>query len=49
THEHPPGDAPILVGSSDKVRKVLGWSPKYPEVKEIVTHAWQWHQQRHGN
>jgi UDP-glucose 4-epimerase len=26
----------------------LGWSPKYPEVKEIVAHAWQWHQKRHG-
>lgn len=44
-----PGDAPILVGSSEKARKVLGWSPKYPEVKEIVAHAWQWHQKRHGN
>ncbi|MDJ0557085.1 MAG: UDP-glucose 4-epimerase GalE [Microcoleaceae cyanobacterium MO_207.B10] len=42
------GDAPILVGSSDKARKVLGWSPNYPEVEEIVTHAWQWHQKRHG-
>ena len=43
-----PGDPPILVGSSEKARKVLGWSPKYPEVKEIVAHAWQWHQKRHG-
>ncbi|NES08088.1 MAG: UDP-glucose 4-epimerase GalE, partial [Okeania sp. SIO2F4] len=43
-----PGDAPILVGSSEKARRVLGWSPKYPEVKEIVGHAWQWHQKRHG-
>ena len=42
-----PGDPPILVGSSEKARKVLGWSPKYPEVKEIVSHAWQWHQKRH--
>ncbi len=43
-----PGDAPILVGSSEKARKILGLSPKYPEVKEIVSHAWQWHQKRHG-
>lgn len=42
-----PGDPPILVGSSDKARKILGWNPKYPEVNEIITHAWQWHQQRH--
>jgi UDP-glucose 4-epimerase len=42
-----PGDPPILVGSSDKARTILGWNPKYPEVNEIITHAWQWHQQRH--
>ncbi|MBD3884685.1 UDP-glucose 4-epimerase GalE [Phormidium tenue FACHB-886] len=41
------GDPPILVGSSDKARTVLGWQPKYPELEEILTHAWQWHQQRH--
>ncbi|MGK7877265.1 MAG: UDP-glucose 4-epimerase GalE [Xenococcaceae cyanobacterium] len=43
-----PGDPPVLVGSSDKARKILGWSPKYPELSEIISHAWQWHQQRHG-
>ena len=42
------GDPPILVGSSDKAKKILGWSPKYPEIKDILTHAWQWHQHRHG-
>ncbi|MEM7590012.1 MAG: UDP-glucose 4-epimerase GalE [Cyanobacteria bacterium P01_A01_bin.83] len=43
-----PGDAPILVGSSDKVRKLLGWNPNYADLKLIIDHAWQWHQQRHG-
>lgn len=43
-----PGDPPVLVGSSDKARKVLGWHPQYPNLKDIVAHAWQWHQQRHG-
>lgn len=42
-----PGDPPILVGSSDKARNILGWEPKYPALKEILAHAWQWHQQRH--
>ena len=42
-----PGDAPILVGSSDKARKILGWSAKYPELSTIISHAWQWHQRRH--
>jgi UDP-glucose 4-epimerase len=42
-----PGDPPILVGSSDKARNVLGWHPQYPNLDDIVAHAWQWHQQRH--
>ncbi|MDZ8140436.1 MAG: UDP-glucose 4-epimerase GalE [Nostoc sp. DedQUE04] len=42
-----PGDPPILVGSSDKATKVLGWHPEYPNLNEIIAHAWQWHQQRH--
>ena len=43
-----PGDAPILVGSSQKVRQMLGWNPRYADLKQIIAHAWQWHQQRHG-
>jgi UDP-glucose 4-epimerase len=42
-----PGDPSILVGSSEKAQKILGWSPKYPDISQIITHAWQWHQQRH--
>ena len=43
-----PGDPPILVGSSEKARKILGWQPRYPEIKDILIHAWNWHQRRHG-
>ena len=43
-----PGDAPVLVGSSDKARKTLGWNPNYEDLKKIIAHAWQWHQTRHG-
>jgi UDP-glucose 4-epimerase len=42
-----PGDPPALVGSSDKARKVLGWTPEYAELSDIIAHAWQWHQKRH--
>jgi UDP-glucose 4-epimerase len=42
-----PGDPPILVGSSDKAREILGWHPQYPDLSKIVSDAWQWHQQRH--
>ncbi|QYX31553.1 UDP-glucose 4-epimerase GalE [Sphaerospermopsis torques-reginae] len=42
-----PGDPPSLIGSSEKARKILGWQPIYPDIKDIVTHAWNWHQKRH--
>ncbi|MBD2776988.1 UDP-glucose 4-epimerase GalE [Iningainema tapete] len=41
------GDPPVLIGSSDKARKILGWNPQYSSLEEIITHAWQWHQKRH--
>ncbi|QQE63600.1 UDP-glucose 4-epimerase GalE [Leptolyngbya sp. BL0902] len=46
--ERRPGDASILVGSSQKAREILGWNPKYGDIDTILAHAWQWHQQRHG-
>ncbi len=39
-----PGDPATLVGSSDKVKAVLGWEPKYAEIETIVEHAWKWHE-----
>lgn len=45
--ERRPGDPPSLVGSSDRARQVLGWNPRYPQLEDIVAHAWQWHQFRH--
>lgn len=41
------GDPPVLVGSSDKAKKILGWSPQYSDLKKIIADAWQWHQKRH--
>lgn len=43
-----PGDPPVLVGSSDKAKRILGWSPQYSDLSDIIAHAWQWHQKRHG-
>ncbi|MGC9502638.1 UDP-glucose 4-epimerase GalE [Baaleninema sp.] len=43
------GDTPVLVGSSAKAREILGWQPQYGELRDIVAHAWQWHQKRHGS
>ncbi len=42
------GDPPALVGSGAKAQKILGWQPEYSNLEAIITHAWQWHQKRHG-
>ncbi|HMY16915.1 MAG TPA: UDP-glucose 4-epimerase GalE [Polyangium sp.] len=39
-----PGDPPILVGSSEKARALLGWKPQYADIETIIAHAWAWHQ-----
>lgn len=37
------GDPPYLVAGSDKIRKELGWEPKFQNIKPIVESAWAWH------
>ncbi len=37
------GDPARLVGSSEKIRKELGWIPKYPALESMVHSAWNWH------
>lgn len=39
-----PGDPDRLISSSEKAHRVLGWKPEYPDLKDIVEHAWAWHQ-----
>jgi len=41
-----PGDPPVLVGSSDKIRKILRWEPKYDDLSLIIQTAWKWHEKR---
>jgi UDP-glucose 4-epimerase len=38
-----PGDLPALIASSDKIRQELGWQPRYPQLRDIVHSAWDWH------
>jgi UDP-glucose 4-epimerase len=38
-----PGDPARLVASSEKIRRDLGWIPKYPHLETIVETAWKWH------
>ena len=38
-----PGDPATLIASSEKIRRELGWEPRYPELRTIVETAWNWH------
>ena len=37
------GDPAQLVASSEKIKKELGWTPKYPKLESIIQSAWNWH------
>lgn len=37
------GDPAVLIASSDKARKVLGWKPQYDSLERIIEDAWRWH------
>ena len=41
-----PGDPPILVGSADRARGLLGWKPARPELQTQITDAWRWFKSR---
>ena len=38
-----PGDAPILTSDATKARDELGWEAEKSELEEMVSTAWQWH------
>jgi len=43
-----PGDPAVLVASSAKIKKELGWAPRYPELRTIIQTAWNWHSKHPG-
>ena len=50
TEVHPrrPGDPAVLIASSEKAIRELGWKPKYTQLDEIVRTAWIWHPKRYA-
>ena len=36
------GDPPVLVANAAHARSELGWQPRYPDIENIIAHAWQW-------
>lgn len=41
------GDPAVLVASSEKIQRELGWAPQHANLDEILASAWDWHQQRY--
>ncbi|PYK72879.1 MAG: UDP-glucose 4-epimerase GalE [Verrucomicrobia bacterium] len=39
-----PGDPPRLIASSEKIKRELGWQPRFQTLDAIVESAWKWHQ-----
>lgn len=37
------GDPAKLIASNEKAKKLLGWNPKFTDVKEVISTAWGWH------
>jgi UDP-glucose 4-epimerase len=42
------GDPAVLVASSEKAIRELGWKPRYTQLDDIVRTAWIWHQKRYA-
>jgi UDP-glucose 4-epimerase len=46
---HRPGDPAELVAASDRIRTELGWAPRFGDLEQIVSSAWEWHRRHpHG-
>ncbi len=40
--ERRPGDPAVLLASSEKLQRTLGWNPAHSSLEEIIASAWEW-------
>lgn len=40
------GDPPVLVANPARARRILGWTPQWSSLEQILQTAWQWHAAR---
>jgi UDP-glucose 4-epimerase len=45
--ERRPGDPAVLIASSEKIERELGWKREFDKLDDIVSSAWKWHQLRY--
>ena len=41
-----PGDPARLFANNTKAKEILGWQPKYTDIKDIIATAWTWEQNK---
>ena len=41
--ERRPGDPDVLIASSQKAERLLGWTREYKTIEGIIESAWKWH------
>ncbi|HID55939.1 TPA: UDP-glucose 4-epimerase GalE [Candidatus Poribacteria bacterium] len=40
-----PGDPAVLVASSERAKRDLGWEPQFDDLETIIKTAWKWHKE----
>ena len=40
------GDPARLFANNTKAKEILGWKPKYTDIKDIIQTAWNWERKR---
>lgn len=48
-HPRRAGDPAVLVASSEKAIRELGWKPRYTQLDDVIRTAWIWHQKRYAS
>ena len=43
-----PGDPAVLVASSQRIQRELGWEPQHRALETVIASAWDWMQRRAG-
>jgi UDP-glucose 4-epimerase len=36
------GDPAVLIASSEKIKRELGWTPEFQDLRVIIESAWRW-------
>lgn len=40
------GDPPVLIADNEKIKRTLGWRPRFDNLEYIVKTAWEWERKR---